>query len=503
MAAVRNIRTGVVYGTVQAAVDSVPVSPAFDGLGPWELRIEDSASYNEAVDMMGRTYAPAEPLQLTVLAGQAPILLNAVPRIRLNGSSYVEIDGIQFEGDIWGNQSAILLSSGQTGIGAHHITISNCTFFLNVGSATAPSIDGEAEPLHGGVGSTDIVVEDCIVTRGNLWRSFGSTDCILRRNQMLAGASQSFAVRSTRDTNLLVERCAIKNHDGAFFTDASIGTVVRNCWVWQTVAGAAQRIIEHQNSGDLTLLHNTLYVAVEEQGILSCSGVVTTVLKGNIVWWDKTIGVPTVPALSFDAAAVLGLTSDLNLFHRPRGDQLAQVAGVPYQDLAAWQATGQDAGSVEANPLFVDVVLGDFHIAVASPAVGLAPGLGVTEDYDGAARFGDTAGAYEGADGTPPVVTNEIPPSAASDVSLTATMGFDITDAGSGVNLASISVDLNQGTSPTERVYQEGAYGTGYAGTVVGIVDGYRFSFTRTAQFAPGVTVTITINGSDVAGNAI
>jgi hypothetical protein len=41
------------------------------------------------------------------------------------------------------------------------------------------------------------------------------------------------------------------------------------------------------------------------------------------------------------------------------------------RDLAAWQQTGQDAGSIVADPRFANPAAGDFSLAADSPALAL------------------------------------------------------------------------------------------------------------------------------------
>lgn len=76
--------------------------------------------------------------------------------------------------------------------------------------------------------------------------------------------------------------------------------------------------------------------------------------------------------------------------------------------LAGWQAAvGQDANSIEGNPLFVSV--NDLHLQLGSPAIDQAANLSVTNDFDGDSRPGANAlfdiGADE-RDGIPPVVND-------------------------------------------------------------------------------------------------
>lgn len=87
-------------------------------------------------------------------------------------------------------------------------------------------------------------------------------------------------------------------------------------------------------------------------------------------------------------------------FINPTGSgamDIGRIAATPSTTLGAWQiATGQDANSLNANPLFSDAVL---HLSNPySPAIGKATPLGaVTDDYSGILRHPTypTMGAHE------------------------------------------------------------------------------------------------------------
>jgi len=85
-------------------------------------------------------------------------------------------------------------------------------------------------------------------------------------------------------------------------------------------------------------------------------------------------------------------TFDYNLYDTLDGaPPVFQRNGTEYVGLAAWHAgTGEDAASIAADPVLVDPDGGDFHLAIASPAIGAGnpsyvPSIGET-DIDGAAR---------------------------------------------------------------------------------------------------------------------
>jgi cysteine-rich repeat protein/parallel beta-helix repeat protein len=92
------------------------------------------------------------------------------------------------------------------------------------------------------------------------------------------------------------------------------------------------------------------------------------VFENNIVY----AGSENVFVGSFDAGSSVNNTFDHNLFFSDAGIAAGEFSlnGTGYTGLSAWQAgTGQDANSLAGNPLFTNPAAGNFHIAVASPAV--------------------------------------------------------------------------------------------------------------------------------------
>ncbi|MCD9189590.1 MAG: carboxypeptidase-like regulatory domain-containing protein [Pyrinomonadaceae bacterium] len=110
------------------------------------------------------------------------------------------------------------------------------------------------------------------------------------------------------------------------------------------------------------------------------------------------------------AANPTGLTINNNVyFANGTGGILGFFNSLDFSTLAGWQAAvGQDANSIQANPLFVSNT--DLHLQVGSPAIDQAANLGIANDFDGDSRPGLNAlfdiGADE-RDGIPPV-TNDI-----------------------------------------------------------------------------------------------
>ncbi len=101
------------------------------------------------------------------------------------------------------------------------------------------------------------------------------------------------------------------------------------------------------------------------------------------------------------------LTSDNNLFYTPEYSDLMFSDRGDYYTLSDWQAVGYDANSIEDDPLYVDVVNGDYHVQKDSPAIDAGDTLEeITNDYDGDVR--PLGKAYDiGADEYPVVIDED------------------------------------------------------------------------------------------------
>lgn len=142
-----------------------------------------------------------------------------------------------------------------------------------------------------------------------------------------------------------------------------------------------------------------------------------------------------------------------------------------------------------------DSALGDY---VAEYTTGLDPWI----EFDQNLIFGSD-------DTDPPVVSSEVPANGATEVALDAAMGFDVTDPGSGVDLATVvvvvTVDPGGPGESIETAYDGGAggYQAGYSGSANVIADGFQFAFNRAAAFPENTTVQVAVDADDNVGNSI
>lgn len=149
---------------------------------------------------------------------------------------------------------------------------------------------------------------------------------------------------------------------------------------------------------DQTLTDNRLYnltIAGQGSGILIEDKQVDLKVKNNIIYN------PTGLCLSVDAVAVAqstGLEIDYNCYWKVGADpQMWSWNGTVYtkSQFATYQAaSGQDAHSVCADPLFVSA--SDFHLQAGSPCINAGVSVALTADYAGVAVGNPPEiGAYE------------------------------------------------------------------------------------------------------------
>jgi hypothetical protein len=164
---------------------------------------------------------------------------------------------------------------------------------------------------------------------------------------------------------------------GLYNDEGSTGVVWENNLVYRTQDGSY-----HQHYGKENVIRNNIFAFSKEMQLrhsrsedhLAC------IFERNIVIFD------TGKLLGHLDAGWQGAQVKLerNLYWR-RDGQPFDFAGKSFAD---WQASGQDAGSIIADPLFVDPDRGDFHLREGSPAaqIGFVP-----FDYEKAGVTGDAA----------------------------------------------------------------------------------------------------------------
>lgn len=151
---------------------------------------------------------------------------------------------------------------------------------------------------------------------------------------------------------------------GLYPDEGSSDLVLEDNLVYRTQSGGF-----HQHYGANNLVRNNIFADAQEFQLRHSrtEDHLAFTFERNVVWWK------TGKLLGHLDAGWKGSQVKLNhnLYWRTDGAPF-DFAG---QTLADWQATGQDEGSVIADPLFVDPERGDFHLQPGSPAarIGFKP----------------------------------------------------------------------------------------------------------------------------------
>ncbi len=141
---------------------------------------------------------------------------------------------------------------------------------------------------------------------------------------------------------------------GLYTDEGSTGIVLRGNLVYRTTSGGF-----HQHYGRDNTIENNIFAAARDWQLqrTRIEDHRSFTFGTNIVWWDSA-----APLMNGDWSQRVDLRD--NCYWNASGPVRFPGGG----DLAAWQVSGHDAGSVVADPMFVDPAHDDFRLAEDSPA---------------------------------------------------------------------------------------------------------------------------------------
>ena len=248
-----------------------------------------------------------------------------------------------------------------------------------------------------------ILVEACRSSDNNfhgIGLTAGSTACTLRANESLRNADPDARRANgihlfSAPGNIIYGNRVHDNQDsGLHFGDSANNCLAYNNRSWNN----GDHGYDHLNATGTIHVHNVAFgnyrdgFSIEDTSpnsrLHDCIAIDNGLTTNRFDLWVNN------PSL-------VGFVSDYNIFWNSTSQAPIKTGVTIYATLAAYQAaSGQDAHSLQANPLFVNGPQGDFHLMAGSPAID-AGTSGVPNwpplDAGGMARVDDPATANTGA----------------------------------------------------------------------------------------------------------
>jgi len=363
-------------------------------LRPGDALLVRKGVYNESITISGLKGIQAAPIvikgepgaEIALARGQDGILFYGG-----GGSAWVIVDGLKITG---ARRAGILIS------GSHHITIRNCISGNNgrwgIQSTLSDYLTVENCELFGSRREHGVYFSttEHPVARNN--KIHDNAGCGIHMNGDRREGGDGIITGGLLEKNVIYN-CGLRRGGAAINMDGVEKTLVRNNLIYNNGAGGIT--VFHgdglRSGTGNEFCNNTLYFQPGKGrfGLQLFHGAKDTTVRNNIFIGGRG------PALEIDQASLAGLKSDCNIFFQQGGGQPVELGG-QRMTLDVWkQKTSQDAHSTSAEPKFVNLAGGDFHLAGGSPGIDKGAAVkDVTDDLTGKKRPSGgpcDIGAYE------------------------------------------------------------------------------------------------------------
>jgi hypothetical protein len=338
--------------------------------------------------------------------GDLGAAFNALESVGMTGPVVLELYDVG--GPFVSSASYGLGANGTATVPVSGISTTN-TLTIRAATGSSPVIGGSGvpDPYTGGTTGTIVLFNVGNVTFEGLTITGGVGFGIM-----------SYAITAGIGDNLVVRRCRIHGitQGAAFFCYDSSGggigpnnVLIENNMIWNVAGdvtwagGDRLGVLGARRPGtNWVVRHNTImlnsasatanvFFAAALGSLANVSNNVVYIANAGACYYTTGTGAPPT-------------TADRNVVFL--GGTAVMHAATP--TWAAWQGTGRDANSVNADPLFISIAATpDLHLQVTSPAVNLAVGSTTAIDIDGDIRPQGVAadsGADEALLGPPPVM---------------------------------------------------------------------------------------------------
>ena len=312
---------------------------------------------------------PGEQVTLVGESGYQVVYFN-------NGNHHIVVDG--FIIDATGAVNGVKITYNSTGVGSHHVRISNC----EVKNATYSGILTAGKPF--GVGSNEFI--NCRVHDNGTRQSYDHGIYLECDNELVDGCeiynNAAYGVHIWEDdpTNITIRNCRVHGHDGA--AGILVGSATGN-YVYNNVVYGNSWGISLFYGGGGAVYNNTVYNNFH--GIYVCCNAQASTIENNIVYNNSGFG------LYVEDTSVGVMTMRNNIS--------ARNAGGNFRDNSGRAALSGNFIGDQYDPMFVNAAANDYRLLAGSQAIDTGRVItGLTTDCVGVARprgSGYDIGAYE------------------------------------------------------------------------------------------------------------